>query len=136
MHTIDIRIHACISTYRRGQEGENGGAQAHLQDEGGEGEGRFSLSFDKWTLYPSCQHLIYTHRHTQIHTNDELKHMHLCMSITHVHVCMSMQRVHRVALKIESETPIPKPITAAQFKEIKKELVRTHAFQEYSVFNR
>ena len=56
-----------------------------------------------------------THRHTQIHTNDEL---------TRMHVCMSMQRVHRVALKIESETPIPKPITAAQFKEIKKELVR------------
>jgi len=32
------------------------------------------------------------------------------------------KRVHRVALKIESETPVPKPITAAQFKEIKKEL--------------
>jgi hypothetical protein len=52
-----------------------------------------------------------------------------------MHVCMPMQRVHRVALKIESETPIPKPITAAQFKEIKKELVRTHTFQEYCVFN-
>ena len=32
------------------------------------------------------------------------------------------KRVHRVALQIESETPLPKPITAAQFKEIKKEL--------------
>lgn len=32
------------------------------------------------------------------------------------------KRVHRVALTIESETPLPKPITGAQFKEIKKEL--------------
>jgi len=32
------------------------------------------------------------------------------------------KRVHRVSLKIESETPLPKPITTAQFKEIKKEL--------------
>jgi len=32
------------------------------------------------------------------------------------------KRVHRVALQIESETPLPKPITPAQFKEIKKEL--------------
>lgn len=32
------------------------------------------------------------------------------------------KRVHRVALQIESETPLPRPITAAQFKEIKKEL--------------
>lgn len=32
------------------------------------------------------------------------------------------KRVHRVSLQIESETPLPKPITAVQFKEIKKEL--------------
>merc|ERR1712216_74143 len=32
------------------------------------------------------------------------------------------KRVHRVSLQIESETPLPKPITSAQFKEIKKEL--------------
>ena len=32
------------------------------------------------------------------------------------------KRIHRVALTIESETPLPRPITVAQFKEIKKEL--------------